>query len=470
MSIDNNERMLSPAESGMATPNQAAPFPANMDQDNPQARGILGGKGYFHDDRAPAVETNLAADDGDTTDGDTETQQAFLARQRGESSTHPLISIKILTVLALPNATPIVIIPLNTQTDDTNDRYTKKFADLIAKWLESSPIDRRIHFDQHADKPGLSGFTDWVIDTLVNDLSPATWRGYRAALLHVLMQLNAEFRASTDLCAQSADRLRAISSSMAGIRLAKLRQAAKESGGSDETRNFRRDKARPVPKEDLAKLLTVLSNKRSPYAGIAARMLLSSRLVGLRPVEWWNAEVERVDGCPALVVRNAKHNVNIEDSRARACGAIRILMLTDMPDGLIGVIRETIDLIKAYDLSPQARRSFMKTIAKLIAQACRDIWLKKHYSLYSCRHALAADLKLVYPVEEVAAIMGHAASDSASAHYSHHRSGRASGKLEPLYPLPIAHPDNVKLVRMKRQTFNPDYTLKALKEKTHDEY
>lgn len=209
-------------------------------------------------------------------------------------------------------------------------------------------------------------------------------------------------------------------------------------------------KKKSVSAEEERRLVGYFEHRKGCHWSLRTIMFFRASIIsGLRPSEWTGTEyIEEFvmdDGSvvgPVLKVRNAK------DTNERAHGEYRHLILSDLSDEHIRIIKGHMQLVKA-SMGPSGVKipfeSYYHACRNALYRANTTIWRsdkKKKPTLYSGRHQFAANLKAAgYSRAEVAALMGHAVDDTASEHYGRKTSGRTGGGL------PKALPSEVERVR-----------------------
>lgn len=217
-------------------------------------------------------------------------------------------------------------------------------------------------------------------------LSKSTVRQYRSAYSHVW-----DLRGRDDLIEAVQDCI--------GERQAVLRTSAK--------------KLKAFRHQDLMKLLESLVNAGEM---LAAAWMRCGFVTGLRPHEWRRARL--VGNC--LVVQNAKA------TNGRAHSEDRTVMISDFRElQNIGALCRRLD---GPDFEKKRRH-----VARVIAMHAKVLWprAEKLPTLYSARHGFAAEAKAKFSKEEVAALMGHASTETAGRHYARRRIARGFLKVRP---------------------------------------
>lgn len=214
----------------------------------------------------------------------------------------------------------------------------------------------------------------------------------------------------------------------------------------------RQSRERGLPAADARALIEALNKKNTFQSRLAALTLESSILFGLRPSEWSKARLDRVTPddadkpVGALVVENAKN------THGRAHSATRTLLFDGVDARQYAVVRETIRQWAAYIENftamnaestnevdtHQAIQAAINSAGIAVTKATRRLDIKP-YTLYSARHQFAANAKAAgLSRVEVAALMGHASTETAGEHYGKRRRGSRGGLLVRPSPLDIA--------------------------------
>jgi len=187
-------------------------------------------------------------------------------------------------------------------------------------------------------------------------------------------------------------------------------------------------KDKKLSDKDRNSIIDWLNAHPTRYSNVVAVLLRIGPEVGLRPCEWKSARViKNTDGKHVLQVVNAKR------TNGRANGNIRTLILDDLPKVIVSIIEKSAIYFSKLDESGEWNRIY-NGCRKTLYRACRSLWSKrkKYPTLYSLRHQFAADAKSAgRTTVEVAALMGHASSETATAHYGKKRYGRNSCAVKP---------------------------------------
>jgi hypothetical protein len=302
-----------------------------------------------------------------------------------------------------------------SRTDETEESYRSRTANIIEQASEACGRELALPIDA----PMIAEF---AVQQKPN-LRPSTWRQYRAAL---------KFTFEKHQCFEIE------------FALQKLAAADVLAPGC-RNRSEPRTSAQKLRRLDLGDLGVLKSHaeregaRRCPdgteRTGVfTIRWLLLGSILGLRPCEWCWAELRGDKGQWALVVQNAK------STNARGFAEPRILNLDAFPVGLVSAIGT---FIREFQRSviEKGYKHLHGRCAKWLYRAYRFKFPKRlqHIALYTPRHEAAARWKRFYNHCEVAALLGHAADNSAGRHYQPRRAGSRRQKFDKLLPRPAEH-------------------------------
>lgn len=188
-------------------------------------------------------------------------------------------------------------------------------------------------------------------------------------------------------------------------------------------------KSKKIDQKDFDKLIHYLDTHNNKWHQYIKCWLISGVLCGLRPIEWKDSEIiTYLDSQLALKVKNAKN------TNGRANGEFRILLLNDLNENEIDIIKKHIYHVKNFDKSGQYERFYQDCIVQLNT-ANKAVFgnRKKNITLYSARHQFSANAKFSSKTKsEVAALMGHAVDATATIHYGKKVYGNSMLKVQPV--------------------------------------
>jgi integrase len=287
------------------------------------------------------------------------------------------------------------------QQVSTQNNYKRRALQLIAQAKKASG-DKNLTAEQIAK---------WLINSQ-SGYSKATWRQYRASLVYVFTNHQCSANKSDDYSA-AIDMLRQVSPPY----------------GRPAYRLTSAQKQKKVNASDLIRLLNYFHEKPSRHSISTIIWLLAGIYTGLRPCEWQNAEINVV---------NELHVTNAKATNGRAHSTSRIIHLTDLNDQEKQIISLHMDHVRQVNLSPSrhGKSGFELLYSQCRAclyEATRFLWpnRKKHISLYSARHQFAANAKFSgLPLEDIAALMGHASIETATTHYGRRSAGTGNIKVK----------------------------------------
>jgi integrase len=260
------------------------------------------------------------------------------------------------------------------------------------------------------------------LDQRSADIVHASWRQYKASLLAYV-----HYRAETD------EGWRKAVTDIEAMRWSSARLAPED---NHTLRTSARKDKNPTDER-----LKCLHDWLALHNAEAEAFFVATIRTGLRPKEWCAAELKYCGCRTVLVVKNAKA------TNGRAHGVDRKLWFEILSFQQDRAIRTTITMFaeasKANDydaLLERMQRTFSVAVSSLWPQR------KRRITPYSLRHAFAARIKLLYPPEEVAALMGHGVDETAFKHYGRRNKKSARGWS---LSLPKADPNDVARVKRK---------------------
>lgn len=209
-------------------------------------------------------------------------------------------------------------------------------------------------------------------------------------------------------------------------------------------------KAKAISDADFDRIIAAAPLYRSQYTDDLKAFMSANILAGLRPIEWHGTMIKIVGDILVMIVPNAK---NTND---RSHGETRTLIF----EAIAPVSREHLlawtDRVNRMSL--EAYERLLKRIEERLRGLTKALFPRRKLrpTAYSTRHAVSARLKRHYIGNSktwgerdrgaaiVAALMGHAADDTAASHY-----GNAAGSGGRSYPVPKADPEEVGRIRPK---------------------
>jgi hypothetical protein len=289
-------------------------------------------------------------------------------------------------------------------TEATKKAYRWRADCLLRRWRQGFGSQNQSPFD----------FVRWLLDQR-RGLKSATFRQYKSAALHCLPQV---FAGSEDLHG-AMEYLR--SAQAMSNRHLPLRTSAR--------------KMRFLLKEDWERLSDWLLRKglsdgaidsvRTPVISFAAleAWCRATLLCALRPTEWakteWREEGERF----FVIVRNAKA------TQGRSHGETRTLVFDRLDSADREAICATIELARAWAAKGKSA-VLQKLVADTLYRAARAALGRReaYPSLYTFRHQAIANWKTERSALEVAAMCGHARTETAIRHYASRRHAWRGGR------------------------------------------
>ncbi len=294
-----------------------------------------------------------------------------------------------------------------TKTDKTKADYT----------LKASRILRKAARELRTPSTGGADLLT-CIQHIINQrsqLTRATWRFYKAALIHFLLteqDTNDEF----------------VQISLSELYTTDTSECKAPFTGSGASR-----KKKSIPKEDLDKLneaaLAARTYKgQTPLAQHAVDWLIAATVTGLRPIEWREAKIEAFDN-PEASHPKRQHRIhftvkNAKSTNGRAHGSQRrFLVFTDLETRqIIEEVRDRTTTLTEADFA-----IYLKNCRQALNRLRKKIWPDakgKGYTLYTGRHQFSANQKASGKSrKEVSYLMGHKVTKTAIMSYGKKRSG-----------------------------------------------
>ena len=284
------------------------------------------------------------------------------------------------------------------RTAATVQQYRRLSNRLVRKFLAGTP---------NADlssRAGKEAFAAWLSKLSHDrDWTKSAWRQARAAVVSTIHETVGEEEAQWFLSTINS-----------------YAQVHRSRYGEHHRWTARPTKAREVPEQELRALLSEMDRSRSVYAKMGSLWLRANLHVGLRPKEWASAQIDNEQR--TLTVKNAKN------TNGRSHGETRTLHLADLEDDQWQLVC-TMAAEFARLTENQPPENLQKKVSRAIQRARNT--LRKHgvqirnISLYSARHQFVADLRASgKSPREIAAMLGHATTDTQREHYGLRVKGR----------------------------------------------
>lgn len=270
----------------------------------------------------------------------------------------------------------------------------KKSAAYLQRWRQLWA-----RYERADSNPEWAGFIDWLI-SIRSTLRPATWRQYRAAVVHAMGQQQVLGRESFHA------RL------MERINLPDRKALPARTSST---------KSKSLPNADMNALIQHLGARDGLWDRLTGQWLVFGMITGLRPGEWQSVKACPIENEMILRVANGKFDAQ------RAHGPERTIHV-HIPPSMQDTLNEFIQTIQAEDFA-----DVYEGCRIALWRATKALWprRKKQITLYSARHQFSADAKSAGLAPEViAALMGHAVTETHQTHYGKRRSGRGSVMVE----------------------------------------
>ncbi|MDT3683648.1 MAG: hypothetical protein RO009_01210 [Pseudorhodoplanes sp.] len=317
-----------------------------------------------------------------------------------------------------------------TRTKETEAAYLRRFAQL------KSRVEKSL-----SRKCTVMEFATALVERIRPQLSPQSWRQYRAAACYGLELKRVAFPDSKD---------------PVDTAVLLLRNTPPAGRPPDRTLRTSQKKAKKVPIDDLTAIQRHVLAGQSPRRQNLADYLAAADLTGLRPCEWRRSQL-RPSTTPGLqwelIVACAKR------TNGRAHGNERTLRYQKLEAELVVTLMRWIAVAREAELNGRYGK-LMKALGSLMRNCCAEVFRrrKQRPTLYTPRHQAAARWKAFFvrtddtPEKQehgraiVATLLGHATDVTATHHYARPDSDeRGSRGLA----IPVADPSEVARIRRK---------------------
>ncbi|MBE8233635.1 MAG: hypothetical protein HAW67_07845 [Endozoicomonadaceae bacterium] len=298
-------------------------------------------------------------------------------------------------------------------------KENKKYRDNVVRLLRRSYLDAENKGHESALKSALmkgyeyssSGIqvmsitlgVDWMLDNYLNTWLNSSWRVFRASFKQELLRaLN-----NNKLSQQDYD-----------IYFNKLTDAKhwkKKNGAHHSELKTSSQRRKSISSAEFTKIIEYLKKGSKTYSEATMYWLSSSVQTGLRPSEWEDAELIKIDSAVVLKVINRK------TSNGRGIGKTRELDITSYTTQDIEIIQSHLQLVKLWVESGNTFEKYYKGCAKTLYYACNRIWpnRSKKISLYTGRHQFTANIKSAGVSHKArAGMLGHKTTKTSSVHYA----------------------------------------------------
>ncbi len=238
-----------------------------------------------------------------------------------------------------------------------------------------------------------------------------------------------------------------------------------------KSKNTSAKKLKAFPDEAVDILMETAQTEKSPSLLRALLFIRANLYVGLRPVEWFGANLieyqhrnafgepkHRSDGTvetsPALEVTNAKH------SSIRGNGDKRTILLDTLNERQIQHLHQWIQLVnelKSEELMLLPEAAINRKIYGSLQRAIRSVlssaeWNGEMPTIYSTRHQAVANARADGQTQqEIAALFGHSSTNTARRHYGKKYAGYSGRSMR-------AAPESILAVRSTVTARLPDVT------------
>lgn len=347
---------------------------------------------------------------------------------------------------------------------NTLEQYARRGRLLFSNYLRELGIVASI------DEVSPVEWVNWLLSRKPS-LKSSTWRMYRQSALHLLEGFpgkdaeDAIVMLENDIIDRSRDsgaivKRAKIKNSKKDVQESGEEESDEEDNDPDEITNANGDvtnsnkekktsalKEKRLPLEDLARIETYLAKfSRSKLSNILLDWLYAGILTALRPVEWRATELQEIEDDNAPYGRRAYlYVINAKATNGRGTGQSRTLDLSSFPDLELSYVRRMSE--RGREWLEKGRFADMQSRCSLLLyQTTGKIWPNRRYAyaLYSARHQAIANWKVIMQPDEIAALVGHGITATATTHYGKKRSSWQPAKIP---APPHAVPEELSLIR-----------------------
>lgn len=346
---------------------------------------------------------------------------------------HPIHEIYMKTTDT--NLTPSILPPTHTKTGESialaaklqqttgsinsynpthpskSDRTKQNYLLIASRRISKICSDFQL---EHADPLDIA---EWMLSRS-DSLAPSTIRLYRSSLIYYMQEQ----------VVQGIENPSDVNEAIGILRKVKSNLNTKSNTSSL--------KAKSVSKRQINTILSRLDSKRSVFAQATSLMFQSSLIAGLRPVEWFSAQLtqspeDKKENYHRLIVQNAKA------TNGRSFNSTREILIPSGENS--DIIHKTILFLNRLMNAGHTPEKIYK-LARSIMLSVSVVHQGKRVSLYTARHQFTANMKNIYSQEEVALLLGHGSKETAQTHYGKRKSG---------------HPEYRQLAKPVKDKFKP---------------
>ncbi len=316
---------------------------------------------------------------------------------------------------------------------------------------------RRIHGMPLREEPDPVKFANFMLGIKAT-LKSSSWRVYRQAALIVIQAMDSH----------EAEHALALIDGAVDPDVGEARMTHVRRGADGEVERTSAHKAKSITHEQFAALLRDLPRlTHSSYVRQLGAWLIAGMATGLRPSEWEAATLSYV---PDPKVRRGRrvylHVANAKATNGRANGERRTLELTNLSDDGLDAVERFVEVATdwAHDGAFMKNKAACSRILRQISKTAFRSQNGKLLTLYTFRHQFVANMKTIYPVEELAALLGHSTVDTQGSWYGKKRSGWAPEHITDV-PAPIEA--EVLMIRQRFAVAQDRKRILGIMERSH---
>lgn len=303
-----------------------------------------------------------------------------------------------------------------TRSEKTQEQYLERGRSLVKRFQREAGLSQGSLLDLDPLE-----FSKWFL-SLKPNVKPSTWRPYRQSAKAILSAIPHD-NTEAAMALIDAD---IVEIEMTDQPMPKSELISNFEG--DRKKLPRRTSARKekrFPKGDFDRVISFARHfSGSKLAPILIDWMTAGIATGLRPIEWATTDIEiREDPSAPKGHRIWLYVLNAKSTNGRANGLARTIDISNFSDETLRAIRHMSENGGDW-LSNGRYATYQSQVAQLLYSISQKLFVgrSKIYSLYSLRHQFIANAKSYQTPEEIAAIVGHGVTSTASENYGKKRS------------------------------------------------
>lgn len=303
-----------------------------------------------------------------------------------------------------------------TRSEKTHEQYLERGRSLVKRFQKETGREHGSFLDLNPLE-----FANWFF-SLKPTVKASTWRPYRQSAKAILASIPHD-NTEAALALIDSD---IVEIEMTDQPLPKSELISNFEGDRKKMpRKTSALKEKKFPKPDFDKVISYLKHfSRSKLSPVLIDWMVAGISTGLRPIEWATTDLEiREDPTAPNGRRVWLYVLNAKSTNGRANGLARTIDLSNFSDETLRAIRHMSENGAEW-LTTGEYNTYQSQVSQLLYTTCQRLFKgrRKVYALYSLRHQFIANAKSYQKPEEIAAIVGHGVTNTASENYGKKRS------------------------------------------------